>query len=360
MALSCHWRLLQGGENSGVTATRQIEIPDTGLPDLERQVRFCQEAEALGIDSLLVDINFSKPDPMMLATALATRTKKIRFMIAVRSGLLSPTLFVQQVNTFSAMFPGRICLNVVAGHSPAEQRFYGDHLNHDDRYGRTEEFLSVCHAFWNRTGPVDFHGEHFSIERGRLNTPFLSVRNESHPKVFIGGGSRLARDLAIRQGSCWMRLADTPESIGPAIRPVMDAGKEAGLRLSIIARETRHEALAAASRLTGSLSPRNRERQKELERVKESDSHSINASYHLADEEWLTPTLWAGAVRTHGAPSIALVGSAEEVAAAILDYKRVGISQFILSGWPKLDEMRFFGERVLPLIRERESESRDD
>ena len=42
---------------------------------------------------------------------------------------------------------------------------------------------------------------------------------------------------------------------------------------------------------------------------------------------------------------------------AILDYRtRRRVSQFILSGWPKLDEMRFFGSHILPLVRERERE----
>ncbi|HEY7547022.1 MAG TPA: alkanesulfonate monooxygenase, partial [Blastocatellia bacterium] len=69
-----------------------------------------------------------------------------------------------------------------------------------------------------------------------------------------------------------------------------------------------------------------------------------------------TPTLWTGAVRYYGSPAIALVGTPEEIASAIIEYKKTGITQFIFSGWPKLDEMIYFGKEVLPLIRRKEEE----
>jgi alkanesulfonate monooxygenase len=65
--------------------------------------------------------------------------------------------------------------------------------------------------------------------------------------------------------------------------------------------------------------------------------------------------LWTGLVRSHGAPAIALVGSADEIAEALIDFERAGASQFILSGWPKMQSMKFFGEEVLPRVRRLES-----
>ena len=94
--------------------------------DLSAQALFCREAAELGIDSLLMNVGFAVPDPLLLSAGLAARTDRIRFLVAVRPGLMSPTLFVQSVNTFSQVFPDRLSLNVVAGHSPAEQAAYGD------------------------------------------------------------------------------------------------------------------------------------------------------------------------------------------------------------------------------------------
>ena len=49
-----------------------------------------------------------------------------------------------------------------------------------------------------------------------------------------------------------------------------------------------------------------------------------------------------------------IVGSPAELAQAFLEYKRIGVTQFIISGWPKLDEMKIFGREVLPLVRQAE------
>ena len=106
MATRFHWRLLQGGETAEETRGAGWARRETGLPDLQPQVEFCRLAEECGMDGLLVDIGAAKPDPIVLSAALGLATDKINFIIAVRSGLLSPTLFVQQINTLSAMIDG--------------------------------------------------------------------------------------------------------------------------------------------------------------------------------------------------------------------------------------------------------------
>lgn len=352
--LRFHWRLLQRGEQSGVTRVGQTDSMETGRPDLPVQVNFCRRAEESGIDSLLVDINFAKPEPMMLATALGIKTRAVTFMVAIRSGVISPTLFVQQVNTLSALTNGRVNLNFVAGHSPDEQHFYGDWLSHDERYARTGEFLEICHGLWNRNGGVNVHGKYLQVEDARINTPFVSP-SRTFPEIFIGGGSDSALDLALRYGTCWMRLGDTPRNVASTAGAILNAGKELGLRLSIICEGSRKEALRAAHELVASAETKLRNSEEERQFVRKSDSYSIRSRYAVAESEWLTSWLWTGAVRTYGAPAMALVGTPDTVAAAILEYKRAGVTHFIFSGWPKLQAMIRFGREVLPIVRELES-----
>ena len=91
-----------------------------------------------------------------------------------------------------------------------------------------------------------------------------------------------------------------------------------------------------------------------------SDSVGITRALAEADggdSHWLTPYLWNGAVKSLGAPAIALVGSPEDIVNAIMEYNAIGISQLILSGWPQYDAMRCFGQTVLPLLRQREKTS---
>src|SRR5262245_33568076 len=106
--LRFHWRFLQGGENAPASPLQAAAPPQTALPDLEAQAEFCRHATASGIDSLLTAFGYHMPDPMLLAAALGSVTERIKFIVAYRPGLLSPTLFVQQVNTLSALTNGRV------------------------------------------------------------------------------------------------------------------------------------------------------------------------------------------------------------------------------------------------------------
>ena len=351
--LRIHWRLPQGGEGTGITRSAQGRTGDTGLPDLENQISFCRHAEDCGIDSLLVDFGWLKPDAMILSTALGLATTRVQFIIAYRSGLMSPTTFVQQLNTLSSMIDGRFSLNVVAGHSPEEQRAYGDFLPHDERYARTEEFLAVCNSYWH-TGRAEVDGRYYRIEGGRLLTPFVSSAGAKGPELLIAGGSVQARDLAVRQGTCWMMFAQPPEQIRAMAGPVLDAGKSIGIRAAVVVRPTRAEALAAARRIVARADA-DASSAGERRFIAGSDSVSMNRAYDAAESEWLTPYLWTGAVRVFGSSSLVLVGSPDEIADALFEYRDAGVTQFIFSGWPKLDEMCIFGRDVLPILRRREA-----
>lgn len=352
--LRFHWSMSSVGEKLRGAKARSSQ---SGNPNLEAHVEFCRRAEECGIESLLTAFGFHRPDPIVLAAGLGMLTTKIKFMVAVRSGLFSPTSFVQQVNTVSALTKGRICLNIVAGHTPQEQAYYGDFLSHDERYERTDEFLTVCRAFWEGKRDVDFCGKHYRVEKGKLNTRFQSDERAS-PEIFLGGNSAQAETLAIKHADCLWRLPDAPVVLGPRIKLVLESGTEVGLLASILARPTREQAVRDAYEMIGALGAQPRKTHKEFEQ--KSDSVAFKSTFALAESnesEWLSPTLWTGAVPFLGAVAIALVGSAEEVAEAIVEYKGVGITQFLFMGWPDLEEMTFFRESVLPLVREKERAS---
>ena len=272
--------------------------------------------------ALLTDFGASKPDSIVLATALGLATTKIEFIIAYRSGLIGPTSFVQQLNTLSALINGRLSLNIVAGHSPEEQAYYGDLLPREQRYTRTAEFLEICNALWQRNGPVTYRGQYYRTENAQLKTSFVASQR-TFPEIFIAGGSSEAQELAIKCGTLWMQMGDTPENLRESSKKVLAAGKEIGLRMAIIARPTREEAIYAAHDLIETLDPALQERQKEEEFLKRSDSVSMKAKYQAAAKtEWPKPYLWLGAVRTHGPATVCLVGSPEELAGVFMEHKK--------------------------------------
>lgn len=354
MSVRFHWSLSQVGDKFRRT---NATIDMKGLFSLETQIEFCRAAEQNGIDSLLMAFGFTRPDPMALATALGMATSKIKFMIACRPGVISPTAFVQQINTVSALTNGRVHINIVTGHSPHELRYYGDSLAHDQRYERTDEFLSVCRAFWRRDGEVNFEGKHYQIQNGRLNTPFVSPERPA-PEIFLGGNSELAEQLAIKHANCLWRFADSPENLRSRVSQITAQGTEVGLLVSMLGRPTRDAAVHDAYAMVRSLMAK-QPKAVGKEFAEKTDSVAYRSTLELAERnksDWLTPWLWTGAIPLLGSPAIALVGGPEDIASAIMEYKSAGISQFLFMGWPDLEEMTFFGREVLPLVREKEQE----
>ena len=342
-----HWSLSQAGDTFRKSKSLNAQ---SGIANLEAQIALCQRAQECGIDSMLMAIGFTRPDPLLLSVMLGQKTKKINFMVAVRPGLISPTLFVQQINTLSCLIDGRVHINIVSGRSPQEHRYYGDFLNHDERYQRTAEFLAICNAFWTKEGDVNFSGKFYQIENGKINTPFVSPER-SKPEIFLGGNSALAAELAGKYADCLWRFPEAPEKLKPQIQTVLEQGQEVGLLVSLITRPTQEEAEAAAQALVGRFGDKTREVIREFN--KQSDSEGFQAVFALSEKEqspWITPYLWTGAVPYLGPPAIALVGSYENIAKAISDYKAIGITQYLFMGWPDIEEMTHLAKGVMPLL----------
>lgn len=325
----------------------------SGSLDFGGIVDFAQEADALGMDSLLMGISYHMPDPFPMIGALARATERVKFILAYRPGLVPPTLFTQIVNTISWMSDKRIALNLVAGISPDEQAFYGDFLGHDERYARTNEFLDILHRFWRGESPITCKSTHYHIENAQLGLPY---KDNERPRIYLSGASAVAQQTAIAYGDCWLRYGDTPEGIALASKPVLDGGCEVGIRMHILARETREEALAEVEAMM--VDPDEKHRDWVRDFVARCDSEAVKTSFRLADKapkDWLSPMLWSGAVAYRGGPALCVVGTYREVAEYLVEYKKAGVSEFIFSGWPTRDEMRRFCKHVLPIIRELEA-----
>jgi alkanesulfonate monooxygenase len=349
--------LPKGGEVAMKTARETSRVLTTqamspaALPDMEGWTRFALHAEEAGIESVLLSFSRYEPDTMHVACAVGRATTKLKFIVAYRTGLMQPTTFVQQINTLSGLIGGRVALNIVAGSSTQEQRGYGDFLEHDERYARAGEFLAVCRSFWRNEGEVDFDGKYWRVEGGKLHTPFLAP-DRNAPEIYVSGHSEQAQRLALAEGSSWLRLIDTPEKLRPQVAGFRERGVEVTLRLCVICRRTREEALEAAQALL----PDEDIGKQERGILTRSDSQTLKQALAAADNVgWLNRSLWAGLVPYYGSSAMTLVGTPAELAEMFLEYKRIGVTQFIISGWPKLDEMLIFGHDVLPLIRHAEA-----
>jgi len=349
--LRLHW-----GSSLDSGQKKSTEKYRSDVLDLDGAIDFAKDADALGVDSLLMAQSYGLPDPLPIIGVLVRETHRVKFILAYRPGLLSPTLFTQVVNTVSWMSQGRISLNLVAGISPVEQAYYGDFLPHDARYARSREFLEILHHFWNNETPLTYSGEHYRLKEAQLG---LGYHGGGRPEIYVSGASDVAQDTAVRFGDCWFRYGDTPEQIAKVAAPITAKGCRVGLRMQVLARKTRDEAVADLAEVMSDADEKHKAWVSNF--VAAADSQAVKNSFLLAEEAnhgWVSPVLWSGAVAYRGGPALCLVGSYEEVAAYLMEYKAAGVSEFIFSGWPARDEMKIFYTRVLPVVRELERNER--
>jgi len=356
MSLKFHWMLPKGGEvaldgqqSPREAARYRIESMQTTSPavrpDLTGWTRFASHAEDAGIDSTLISFSRYEPDPFLVACALGQAVQKLKFIIAYRSGLMSPTTFVQQMNTVSALVQGRVSFNIVAGSSSEEQRGYGDYLSHDERYARAEEFLAVCNAFWRANGEVDFDGKYYRVEQAKLATPFVAPDKRA-PEIFVSGHSEQSEHLASSQGSIWLRVAESPSKLEPIVARTRARGTGVCLRCCLLCRPTREEAIRAAQNLLP-------EDAKESTTTMKDDSQMYREGNELKrDAFWPEPWLWTGLVPHYGPVWTTMIGTPDELASAFREYKRIGVTEFIISGWPEVDTVDVFGREILPRINQ--------
>jgi alkanesulfonate monooxygenase len=359
MTLSFHWflptygdsRHIVGGGHGLHTGTASGARPAT----LAYLGQIARSAEQLGFVGALTPTGAWCDDAWLATAMLAEVTERLKFLIAFRPGLLSPTLAAQMAATYQRHSRGRLLLNVVVGGEPHEQRAYGDFLDKDARYARAEEFLTVVEDLWAGE-TVDYEGEHVRVEGATLNrTP------DPRPPIYFGGSSRAAGPVAARHADVYLTWGEPPEQVAPKLEWIRELAAEQGraprfgIRLHVIARDTSEQAWAEARRLLDGLDPETiRTVQDGLARS-ESVGQKRMLALHGGSTERLeiSPNLWAGIGLARGGAGTALVGSHTEVADRIEEYHALGIDEFILSGHPHLEEAYWFGEGVLPLLRER-------
>ncbi|MQY08795.1 LLM class flavin-dependent oxidoreductase [Actinomadura macrotermitis] len=353
--LNLHWFLPTTGDGHDVRTaitTTDTHRPAARTADLRYLVQVARAAEATGFQAALTPVGAGCPDPWIVCAALAQHTDRLRPLVAFRPGFTLPTLLAQQAQAFQQISGDRLLLNVVTGGDPAEQRAYGDFLDHDARYARTGEFLHVLRRAFTGT-PFDHHGDHYRIERGGLATPLTTP-----PPIYFGGASPAAEQVAARHADVALMWGEPPAAIAERItrlRALAAAHGRTlrfGIRLHVITRDTTAAAWAETERLLQGMDPaRIAAAQARFARFDSVGQRRMVDLHHgtTADLE-ISPGLWAGAGLVREGAGTALVGSHAEVAELIRGYAALGVQEFILSGWPHLEEAYRVGENVLPRL----------
>ena len=139
--------------------------------------QIAQGADALGYYGVLLPTGRSCEDSWIVASALAPLTRQLRFLVAVRPGLMEPSAAARMTATLDRISGGRLLINVVTGGDPVELAGDGVFLSHDERYAVTDEFLTIWRGLLAGE-TVTFQGAHLRAENGRLIPSRLYTVNQ--------------------------------------------------------------------------------------------------------------------------------------------------------------------------------------
>jgi len=312
-------------------------------------------ADRLGFGGVLLPTGPQCEDGWTYAAALAPLTERLRFLVALRPGILTPALAARQAATLDRISNGRLLLNVVTGGNPTDLAADGLFLNHDERYAQTAEFLAIWRAMFDG-GPTGFAGRYLSSRGGRVN--FAPVQRP-YPPLWFGGSSPAAIDVAAQHVDLYLTWGEPAADVAAkldAVRARADShGRRLrfGIRLHLIVRETDAEAWDAAERLISRLSDETIART-QARMLAESDSVGQHRQLALhrgrRDRLEISPNLWAGIGLVRGGVGTALVGSPETVAERLREYQALGIETVIASGYPHLEEAHRVAELLFPKL----------
>lgn len=355
-----HWFLPTGGDGrslaGGVHGLGIGGEPVAGTSarpaTLDYLTQLARAADQLGYEAVLTPTGAHCEDAWITTAALISQTSRLKFLVAFRPGLIEPAYAAHLAATFDHLSGGRLLLNVVTGSSDTEQQSYGDWLDHDTRYTRAEEFLEVVRRAW--TGePFDHSGWFYELRGAHLRQPPRTV-----PQVYLGGSSDAALRVAARQADTYLTWGEPPAAVAEKLERVrVLADKEGrtlrfGLRIHVITRDTEAQAWADAERLLAGVSDQDIAARQQGLRGFASVGQQRMLDLHGGSRDNLVvgPNLWAGIGLVRGGAGTALVGSHEQVAERIGEYRAAGIEEFILSGYPHLEEAYAFAEGVRPLL----------
>ena len=338
--------------------TARAERPPTF--DYLRQV--VQTAEDLGYYSLLIPSRFeyglfAEDAPLAetwtSATALAAVTERIRFLIAVRPGFIALGLFAQMAAALHQISNGRIDINIVPGGIGNDFERVGEYTDQSTRYERAEEFISACRKLWAQPGPVEFEGNFYNLKDAYCSP----IPEGAPPSFYLGGASPRANALSGRQADVhlnWIEPLEDSRTRFDAVREEFQkSGRHPnlGIRTHLVVRDKEEDAWKAANELIDHADPAVKAQRRSA--VAGTAMVGAAAQAQESPDHIVAPHLWNGLSEVRVNCGTAIVGTPEQVTDILLGYSKLGVDQFILSGFPHVEECQRVAEDVIPLLKQK-------
>ena len=308
-------------------------------------------ADELGFKNVLCPSSYQVgQDPISFVAGMATITKQINFLVAIRCGELHPPMLARTIASLDHMLKGRLTINIISSDLP------GIKLSSKERYARSREVIQILKQSWTQD-QIKFKGKYYQLD---LNTrPVKPYQQNGGPLLYFGGYSPDGIDLCAEFCDVYLMWPETEFKLKNLMDVMtLKAAKynravKFGLRVHVIVRETEKEARDYADSLISKLDIkmgtdiRNR--------AQDATSLGVARQSQLreeADEKYyVEPNLWTGIGLARSGCGAAIVGNPDQVVAKIEHYIEMGINSFIFSGYPHQKECELFAKLVLPRLK---------
>ncbi|MFC4053127.1 dimethylsulfone monooxygenase SfnG [Actinomadura syzygii] len=289
--------------------------------------------------------------------ALLLATRRLKVIAAIHPGLWHPGVLAKFIATADQLSGGRAAVNVVSGWFKDEFTKLGEPwLEHDERYRRSEEFIRVLREIWTSEN-AEFNGDFYRLHDFDLRPKPLAAPGRPHPEIFQGGNSTAARRMAGRVSDWYFSNGNDFDGVTEQIRDVRGEaalhGRSVrfGLNAFLIARDSEAEAREVLREIVAKA---DREAVDGFgAAVRQAGRSTADGRGMWQDSEFTDLVQYNDGFRT------GLIGTPEQIAERIVAYKRLGVDLFLLGFLHYLEEVEYFGKRVLPLVRELEAAEAD-
>ncbi|MGE6385151.1 dimethylsulfone monooxygenase SfnG [Pseudomonas sp. NPDC078416] len=320
---------------------------------IEYNRKLAQIAEQSGFEYGLTQIRFTagygadnQHESVAFSHALLAATEKLKVIAAILPGPWTPAVVAKQLATIDQLTAGRVAINIVSGWFKGEFQAIGEPwLEHDERYRRSEEFIQALKGIWT-TDNFTFKGDFYRFHNYTLRPKPIQ---QPHPEIFQGGSSRAARDMAARVSDWYFTNGNTVEGIKAQVDDIRAKAAanghsvKIGVNAFIIARETEEQARAVLQDI-----------------IDQADPEAVNAFGDAAKQagkaspegegNWAKST-FEDLVQYNDGFKTNLIGTPKQIAQRIVALKAVGVDLVLSAFLHFQEEIAYFGEHVLPLVR---------
>ena len=319
-------------------------------------VRLAQAAEKNGFEYALTQIRFTagygaenQHESVSFSHALLAKTEKLKVIAAILPGPWKPVLAAKQLATIDYLTNGRMAINVVSGWFRGEFDAIGEPWpEHDERYVRSEEFIRTLKGIWT-TDNYSFEGKYYQFKDYTLKPKPVQ---KPHIEVFQGGSSRAARDMASRVSDWYFTNGNTPAELKKQIDDIREKAKlnhhsvKIGVNAFIIARDTEEEAKQVLQDIIDGANV-------EAVNAFGDATREAGAASKEGEGNWAKST-FEDLVQYNDGFKTNLIGTPQQIAERIVELKSVGVDLVLSAFLHFIEEVEYFGAKVLPLVRELE------